>query len=273
MTAVWMLVRSELRGRWRSWLVLAVLAGLSGALVIAVAAGARRTDAAYSGLAAWSGPPDAMIELGPGAGPGFGSVPAATVERLPQVTAAAELFAFTALEPATIIVLAPADSGIPGSFWHRKLLAGRLPAPDQPGQVDISFTVAQSQHLQVGGTLRLVLAGAVGQPVPFRFRVAGIDAAPGEFPPQYGFGNDFVWATPAFGRQHASQLGSLGMALRLRHGAADLPVVESALIRTTGARRSAASRSGRRRPTPSIPFTCRPWRCGCWPGCWRCWGC
>ena len=115
------------------------------------AAGARRTDAAYPGLVAWSRPPDALIERGPGAGSGFGSVPAATVERLPQVTAGAELVAFSAQEPATIIVIAPVDSSIPGSFWHRKLLAGRLPAPDQPGQVDISFTVAQSQHLQVGG--------------------------------------------------------------------------------------------------------------------------
>ncbi|HXZ74224.1 MAG TPA: hypothetical protein VEH31_25590, partial [Streptosporangiaceae bacterium] len=129
--------------------------------------------------------------------------------RLPQVTAGAKLIAFNVLEPATMIVVAPVDGGIPGSFWHRKLLAGRLPAPDQPGQVDISFTVAQSQHLQVGGTLRVVLAGAAGQLVPFRFRVAGIDAAPGEFPPQPGFNNDYVWATPAFGRQHASQLGSL----------------------------------------------------------------
>ncbi len=235
MTAVWMFVRSELRGRWRSWLVLAVLVGLSGALVIAVVAGARRTDAAYWGLVAWSRSPDDLIIMGPGQGSAFGSVPAATVARLPQVTAAAELTGFTALEPATIILLAPADGGIPGSFWRRKLLAGRLPAPDQPGQVDISFTVAQSQHLGVGGTLRVVLLGATGKPVPFRFRVAGIDAAPGEFPPQYGFGDDMVWATPAFGRQHTSQLLSgVGVALRLRHGTANVSTVESELIRATG---------------------------------------
>jgi len=235
MTAVWMVVRAGLRRRWRSWLALAVLAGLSGALVIAVAAGACRTDAAYPGLVAWSGPPDDEIAVGPGLGPAFANVPAATVERLPQVTAAAKLVTFMALEPATITVQAPADSGIPGSFWHRKLLAGRLPAPGQPGQVDISFTVAQSQHLQVGGTLRLVLLGAAGQPVPFRFHVAGIDAAPSEFPPQYGFGWEVVWATPAFGQQYGSQLlTSPGIALRLRHGAADVPVVESEISRLGG---------------------------------------
>jgi hypothetical protein len=117
----------------------------------------------------------------------------------------------------------------------RSELRGRVPAPDQPGQADISFTVAQSRHVGVGGTLRVVLLGATGKPVTFQFHVAGIDAAPGEFPPQYGFGSDFVWATPAFGRQYASQLlGSLGIPLRLRHGAADVQVVESELIRAAG---------------------------------------
>ena len=75
MTAVWMVVRVALRGRWRSWLVLAVLVGLSGGLVLAVSAGARRTDAAYPGLVAWSRSPDALIELGPGQGPGSAAFP------------------------------------------------------------------------------------------------------------------------------------------------------------------------------------------------------
>ena len=229
MTAVWMVVRAGLRRRWRSWLALAVLAGLSGALVTAVAAGARRTDAAYPGLVAWSRSPDDLISVDPGQGSGFASLPAAPVERLPQVTGAAKLITFTALEPATITVLAPVGGGIPGSLWRRKLLAGRLPAPGQPDQADISFTVAQSQHLGVGGTLRVVLPGAAGRPVPFRFRVAGIDATPGEFPPQYGPGVDMVWATPAFGRRQL--LSSPAIALRLRRGAADVPVVEREISR------------------------------------------
>jgi hypothetical protein len=53
MTPVWLVVRAGLRARWRSWLVLAVLTGLAGGLVTAVAAGARRTDAAYPALVAW----------------------------------------------------------------------------------------------------------------------------------------------------------------------------------------------------------------------------
>ena len=50
MAAVWIRLRAELRFGWRAWLALAVLAGLAGGLVTAVAAGARRTD---STVARW----------------------------------------------------------------------------------------------------------------------------------------------------------------------------------------------------------------------------
>ena len=68
MTVVALVVRAGLRARWRTWLVLAVLTGLAGGLVTAVAAGARRTDAAYPALVAWSGAPDDMVSIGTGLG-------------------------------------------------------------------------------------------------------------------------------------------------------------------------------------------------------------
>jgi FtsX-like permease family len=235
MTAVWIFFRAELRGRWRSWLVLALLAGLFGGLVTAVAAGARRTDAAYPDLVAWSRSPDDMISLTSTEGPTFASLPAVRVARLPQVTTAADLTSFTALEPAVVTVTAPADGRVPGRLWRRKLLAGRLPDPGQPDQVDVSFTVAESQHVGVGATLPMVLLGATGRPVSFRFRVVGVDAAPSEFPPQFGTGVDLVWATPAFARQYGRELlSSPGIAVWLRHGAADVPVVEREITRLSG---------------------------------------
>ena len=234
MAAVWLMVRAGARARWRSWLLLAVLAGLIGGLVITVAAGARRTDAAYPALVTWSGSPDEILSPVPGMAQTYANVAVATAERLPQVTGAAELTTYTTLQPAAITVMAPASSAIPGAFWHRKLLAGRVPAAGAPDQADISFTVAQSLHLGVGATLRVVLLGA-GEPVPFVFHVAGIDAAPGEFPPQYGAGIDLVWATPAFARQAGRRLlGSPTVALRLRRGAADVPGLERELARAAG---------------------------------------
>jgi hypothetical protein len=233
MTAVWLVVRAGLRARWRSWLALALVAGVAGGLVSAVTAGARRTDAAYPALVAWSRPPDELIALG--WGQDFANAPAATVAKLPQVTAAALLTSYTGLEPASVSVLAPASGAVPGTMWHRKLLAGRLPDPGAPAQADISFTVARAQHVGVGGTLRLTLLGADGKPAPFTFQVVGIDAAPAEFPPQYGTGTDEVWATPAFTRAHGARFLAIpAIALRLRDGAADVPAVEGALTRLSG---------------------------------------
>jgi hypothetical protein len=232
--SVWLVVRAALRQRWRAWLALAVVVGLLGGLVMAVAAGARRTDAAYPALVAWSRSPDDVISTVPGLPRTYANVTEAAVRRLPQVSQAAELDSFTGLVPASITVLAPAQ-GIPGSMWRRKLLAGSLPVSGDPDDVDVSFATAQSLHLSVGGTLATVLLGARGQRVPVGFRVAGIDAAPGEFPPQYGTGILMVWATPAFTRQFGGRLLDLpGVALRLRHGSADIPALESEISRMAG---------------------------------------
>ncbi len=69
---------------------------------------------------------------------------------------------------ASVSVNAPADSALPDTLWRRKLLAGRLPDPAAADQADISFTVAQAEHLGVGGRLRLKLLGASGKPVVLR---------------------------------------------------------------------------------------------------------
>lgn len=213
MTPVWLVVRAGLRARWRSWLVLAVLTGLAGGLVTAVAAGARRTDAAYPALVTWSRAPDDLVSVGTGAGSSVGAtysnVPAAAIARLPQVTASAPVATYTVLEPAAATLGAPLNGAVPGTFWHRKLLAGRLPDARQPDEVDVSFTVTQaSPRLQVGNTLPLLLLGAKGEPVRVNLRVVGIDAAPAEFPPQYGPGVDYIWATPAFVRVYGARLAN-----------------------------------------------------------------
>jgi len=227
MSAVWLVVRAQLRSGWRSWLVVAIVAGLAGGLVIAVAAGARRTDAAYPDLVAWSGSPDELVGLGPDLGSAYANVSVSEVSRFPQVTSVARVTSYTSLVPASLTIMAPVDRAIPGRMWHRKLLAGRLPDPGRADEADVSFTVAQSEHVTVGQTMSVLLLGARGQSVPFVFHVVGIDAAPGEFPPQYGFGVDVVWTTPTFvARDGARFVASPGVVLRLRHGPADVSLVE-----------------------------------------------
>ena len=143
-----LVVRAGLRSRWRSWLALAVVAGLAGGLGTAVAAGARRTDAAYPALVAWSKAPDVLLTQN--AGPQFATVSLAEVKRLPSVAAVARVVSYAVLSPAEIEVMAPTDTTVPGGFWHRKLLDGRLPNPARPDEVDISFTVSRLTGHGVG---------------------------------------------------------------------------------------------------------------------------
>ena len=127
MTVVALLTRAGLRARWRSWLVLAVLTGLAGGLVTAVAAGARRTDAAYPALVAWSRAPDDLVSVSTGAGSSVGAsyanVPVAEVSRLPQVIASAPYPGIDA--DWTALLLGPAVCWSPPSAWPRGRPGGR----------------------------------------------------------------------------------------------------------------------------------------------------
>jgi ABC-type lipoprotein release transport system permease subunit len=232
-----------LRRRWRGWLGLALIVGLFAGAVEAGAAGARRTDSAYPQLVAWSRAPDVLIYSQPSE-PTFADLAPAALMRLPQVTAGAALATFVTVNPAVITLIAPAGDQVPAALWHRKLLSGRLPDPGRPDEVDISFTLAQAMHLTADGTLGVTMLGARGQPVPLRLRIAGVDAAPGEFPPQYGTGIDFVWATPAFYRQYLGQLDNITTtALRLRGGPANMATVQQD-----------ASRLAHGKPVDDYPF-------------------
>jgi len=242
-TATAFVLRTGLRNHWRGWLGLALIIGLFGGGVEAAAAAARRTDSAYPQLVTWSRAPDVLIYSQPSE-PTFADLAPAALMRLPQVTAGAALATFIAVNPAVITLIAPAGDQVPAALWHRKILSGRLPDPARPGEVDVSFTLAQALHLTAGGTLRVTMLGARGQPVPLRLRIAGVDAAAGEFPPQYGTGVDFVWATPAFYRQYRGELDAITTtALRLRGGPADMATVQQDV-----------SRLARDKPVDDYPF-------------------
>ena len=152
--------------------------------------------------------------------------------RVPQATDAAVIKNFN-VTPGMIQLFVPASDAIPGAFWKRKILSGRLADPGRPGDLNISFTLAERLHLRPGGSLRLVLTTADGSPRPFVFHVAGIDAAQMEFPPQPGNGTYVAWGTPAFYRQHRALDGFAQVALRFRHGSADWPAAQRELGKHT----------------------------------------
>jgi ABC-type antimicrobial peptide transport system permease subunit len=231
MTVTGMILRAGLRRRWRAWLALALLLGLFAGAVTAVAAGARRTDAAYPSLVRWSRTPDVLLFSSSGrASRTFANLAPRQLIGLPQVAEGAAITGYTVASPADYNLIAPDDQRVPGVMWHRKLLAGRLPRPSRADEADVSFTGAQQHHLAVGDWIRLGLSARTGPPVTVRLHVVGIDAAPSEFPPQFGAGINAVWATPAFYQLHGHQplVLFIGAALRLRPGSGGVPAVQRA---------------------------------------------
>ncbi len=224
---------AQFRGRWRGWLGLALLVGMFAGAVGTLASGAQRTDAAYPRLVTWSRAPDAVLYSLMFSSGTFAQVRPGQVAQLPQVSAAATAMSYTVTNPAEIALIAPEDGRIPGQMWARKLIAGRLPDPASPGEADIAFTTARDFNLAVGDSLSLRLLTMSSTSKTVRLRIVGIDAAPAEFPPSTGTGNDAVWTTPAFYRQHANQslLEFEVIAVRLRHGVADWNATQHELNR------------------------------------------
>ena len=241
MTAIWLCVRSEARRRWRAWLSLALIIGIFTGGVMTAAAGARRTGSAYARFLSWSKAPDALVEAQP-YDPRFASFAPATLIRLPQAVNAAVVKSLFPVSPDIVQFLAPASGTVPGQFWGRKILSGRLADPRRPGEVNVSFTAAQRLHLRAGGSLRLVMVTTAGRRVPFVFRIAGIDAAQIEFPPQPGNGTFVVWGTPAFDRDHPALRGFIQVALRFRHGSRDWPAVRRELSQRANGKFAQAER-------------------------------
>ncbi len=226
-SAAWAVFRAGVRRRWRAWVALAVLIGLFAAVVMALAAGARRTDSAYPRLLTWSSAPDLMLYTDSHESATFANPSVTSIEQLPAAATSAAVSSYTVLSPGDAEIYAPQTSAIPDVFFRRKILSGRLPDPGRVDEADVSFTLAQQHHLRVGDWFRLTLLPPQGRPPVVRFRIVGIDAAPSEFPPQTGSGINLVWATPAFYRHEQGQpvTDGIAVAMRLRHGAADLPVV------------------------------------------------
>jgi FtsX-like permease family len=164
MRAVMRVTAGSLRARWRGWVLIAVLVAIGGATVLASAAGARRTSSAYPRLLQVS--KAAGVFVGP-AGTGLGGYYQA-LARLPGVAGVAPGVGLNVqlagASPPPVAMEAPAD----GRLWRQaevpKILAGRLPSLDRPGEVAVDQNGAALLRLHVGSTLAMTAAGNTGPP-------------------------------------------------------------------------------------------------------------
>jgi len=153
------LAAHKLRARWRGWAALAVLIAIAGGAVLTAAAGAIRTDTAYPRLLTVSHAAGALVSPANSGATDYdvalGALPGVAADAPIVGINAAAIGAGGTLDNA-VTVFAPLD----GRFGHTveipKLLAGRLPAADAPGEVAIDQVAASQLHLHVGSVLPLL---------------------------------------------------------------------------------------------------------------------
>ena len=192
MGAVRLLFHTELRRRWLSWLVVALLISVVAGLVLAAAAAGRRTDSAFPRFVAAHGF-DAVV---------YATRPVPKVAHLPGVASATELIIPDTGSPTchcprpingNDFGVAVAPTRGPSLFT---LVSGSLPDPADPDQVLASFTLQQDDGVQVGTVIHVPFEApsqssdynnpTTGLPAPkgprLALQVVGIEASEFEFP-------------------------------------------------------------------------------------------
>ena len=150
-------LRLEVRRRWRSLLVLALLVALATATVLAAAAGARRGQTAFDRL--WASTLPATVTVLPNQ-PGFDWD---KVRALPEVAVLSEFpvngtpFELTCCPDASV-GFAPIGDEMARTIERPALLAGRLFDPGRADEILVTPQFAAAYHKGVGDLVTMRLA-------------------------------------------------------------------------------------------------------------------
>src|SRR5215471_13141401 len=233
MVAVFRLAGHMLRVRWRAWTGLALIIALAGGAVLAAAAGASRTDSAYQRFLAQSRASDALISP---AGIGTTGYDAA-LGALPGVAASAAVVGINA-QPVTgsgalnngAVVAASLDGRYARALDVPKMLAGRMPRPDAPGEVAVDQIGAQQMHLHIGSVLPMAAIDSSNRGHPLTEHVVGVFVSRASVVAvTYLDRVAQIWASPALYRELGpGYRGFDGAYLRLKPGASLARVTEQA---------------------------------------------
>jgi ABC-type lipoprotein release transport system permease subunit len=232
MGSVWLSLRADLRSRWPSLIGLALLLGLVCGVVLAAAAGARRTDTAYPRLLRWANAAQVNVLNGPRL-----TRYDAALARLPQVASASTASVYNTALPArrglpqTVVeTFASPGQALGVSADRVKILQGRMFNPRAVGQAMIDQQLAGLEHLRPGGTLHLLVIPdnpTTGNPeprraVPLAFRVSAVVAFDSQIVPATKTNSEpMALLGSPFTRMRLARLSSEGIqtGLRLRPGA------------------------------------------------------
>ncbi len=241
----------DLRRRWRSLVVLALLVGLSAGVVLTAVAGARRGDTAFDRLWARTLPGTVVVLANQ---PGFDW---AKVRALPEVTA---LGLFAVYYGAAVEGMDGVDLGFPPgnadafrTVERPVVLAGRMANPNRADEAVVTPHFLTAHHKRVGDVLTVHLstpaqadAGDDASQTPpagpqVKLRIVGVIRTP--------FGLDSVGDSggviPSYGlvtRYRADIMGDkpsvsatyLNAIIRLKGGEAAIPAFRADLARVSG---------------------------------------
>lgn len=233
MRAVFYLAAHELHARWRGWAVLVLLLAVAGGAVLAATAGARRTATAYPRFLTASKASDLLVAPnGSGLGGYFDAL-----ARLPGAAAVAPVTGLTLETPGlgarNSMVFAPVDGRFGRLVDVPKVLAGRLPAAGNAGEIAVDQRTAATMGLQVGSVLTMHAvrlspsagAGTAGQgparPRLLRERLVGVVVTRGSVLPVNQLDKDpVIMASPAlFHRLGVRYVYLTGAYVKLRPAA------------------------------------------------------
>ena len=235
MHAVIVCARSELRRRLVGTLVLVLLVGVIGGVVLAAAAGARRTSSAFERMLTAVHAADVLVN--PDAGVDS-NLDFDAVAGLPGVEEAGAVVGVLALpvgpdgEPDVGdmgLTIAPLDDRAFVTVESDKVLEGRQPDPSEPYEVLINPVLADQRDLEPGDTLPLLTgsfeqvmaADEAGDELPLtrvETTVTGIGISNDEIVDDEWWVEGRVIFTPTFYERHPESGYFVGMLARLHDG-------------------------------------------------------
>ena len=228
MAAIWLTARAEWRQRWRSFVVLTLLAGLAGAVTLAALTGSRRAASSFARLEEQQRTPNVHI----------------ATEEPPDPELVRRAAAWPGVEVAmhqVILTVAPADTGM---LAGRDTIAASVPfaAGERPPDFSIvegrAFDERRADELVVNEAMRDEIGAEIGDRLslvsltPEQVESSEVDGA---FPPPAGPAQEvtlvgvmrsaedvadapdpILFVTPAYYERHGEAIGRVeGLGLRV----------------------------------------------------------
>ena len=153
LAALSLITRADLRLRWRSWVVLGLLFGVTFGVAIAGLAGARRTEDALPRYLAASFKPDAAVLPND---PAFDAATRDAVASLPDVRAAYPFmvpFRSSVLQPSGVEPALLPTTRAGSRAMTDLLVAGRLPDQSRSDEIVVNESLERSAGLHIGSTM------------------------------------------------------------------------------------------------------------------------